>query len=115
MKRTVKLATELQGVSRGSTLYVLDEPTIGLHPADMDKLMLQLQALVDAGHLVIVAEHEMRVAAAADWMIDLGPGAGDAGGRLVATGAPETVMAHCSSKTAPYLAALLAPSIRGTP
>lgn len=111
----VKLATELQGVSRGSTLYILDEPTIGLHPADVDKLMLQLEALVDAGHSVIVAEHEMRVAAAADWIIDLGPGAGDGGGRLVATGTPDTVMAHSTSKTAPYLAALLAPPIRGTP
>lgn len=104
----IKLATELQRVQHGNTLYVIDEPTIGLHPADVDKLMIQLEALVDAGNTVIVAEHEMRVAAAADWIIDLGPGAGDQGGRIVATGRPETVAKHRDSRTAPYLAQLLA-------
>jgi excinuclease ABC subunit A len=104
----VKLATELQRVPRGSTLYVIDEPTIGLHPADVDKLMVELQKLVDAGNSVVVAEHEMRVAAAADWIIDLGPGAGDQGGTVVATGTPTEVAttAHPSSKTASYLGAL---------
>jgi excinuclease ABC subunit A len=104
----VKLATELQRIPRGSTLYVIDEPTIGLHPADVDKLMIQLEALVAAGNSVIVAEHEMRVAAAADWIIDLGPGAGDEGGQIVVAGTPQTVAAHRASKTAAYLAPLLA-------
>jgi excinuclease ABC subunit A len=111
----VKLATELQRIPRGATLYVIDEPTIGLHPADVDKLMIQLEALVDAGNTVIVAEHEMRVAAVADWIIDLGPGAGDAGGRIVVAGTPQTVAAHPTSRTAPYLAPLLAGSTFGTP
>lgn len=104
----VKLATELQRVPRGSTLYVIDEPTIGLHPADVDKLMVQLEALVEAGNTLIIAEHEMRVAAAADWIIDLGPGAGSAGGTIVAQGTPQQVAADSSSKTGPYLAPLLA-------
>jgi excinuclease ABC subunit A len=104
----VKLATELQRVLRGGTLYLIDEPTVGLHPADVDKLMIQLEALVDAGNTVIVAEHEMRVAAAADWIVDLGPGAGDEGGRVVVAGTPQTVAAHAGSKTAAYLAPLLA-------
>jgi excinuclease ABC subunit A len=104
----VKLATELQRVPRGSTLYVIDEPTIGLHPADADKLMVELQKLVDAGNTVVVAEHEMRVAAAADWIIDLGPGAGDQGGTIVATGTPSEVAAHGAGKTATYLAGFAA-------
>jgi excinuclease ABC subunit A len=103
----VKLATELQRIPRGATLYVIDEPTIGLHPADVDRLMVQLEALVEAGNTVIVAEHEMRVAAAADWIIDLGPGAGDGGGKIVVAGTPRTVAAHAGSKTAAYLAPLL--------
>jgi excinuclease ABC subunit A len=106
----VKLATELQRVPRGATLYVVDEPTIGLHPADVDKLMVQLEALVDAGNTVILAEHEMRVAAMADWIVDLGPGAGDEGGKIVVAGTPQAVAAHPTSKTAPYLAPLLAQS-----
>jgi excinuclease ABC subunit A len=103
----VKLAAELQRIARGATLYVIDEPTIGLHPADVDRLMIQLDALVDAGNTVILAEHEMRVAAMADWIIDLGPGAGDEGGKIVVAGIPPTVAAHPTSKTAPYLAPLL--------
>jgi len=106
----IKLATELQRVQHGNTLYVIDEPTIGLHPADVDKLMIQLEALVDAGNTVIVAEHEMRVAAVADWIIDLGPGAGDQGGRIVAIGTPEAVAGNRASRTAPYLARLLTTS-----
>ena len=77
----IKLATELQRMQRGDTLYVLDEPTTGLHPADVEKLMAQLDGLVDAGNTVIVVEHDMRVVAASDWVIDIGPGAGDEGGR----------------------------------
>jgi excinuclease ABC subunit A len=103
----VKLATELQRVARGATLYVIDEPTVGLHPADVDKLMVQLESLVDAGNTVIVAEHDMRVAAQADWIIDLGPGAGEAGGRIVASGRPQAVAAHSRSRTATYLAPLV--------
>ncbi len=100
----IKLATELQRVTRGSTLYVIDEPTVGLHPADVDKLMVQLQVLVNAGNTVILAEHDMSVAAAADWIIDLGPGAGNAGGKVVTAGTPPAVATHATSRTAQYLA-----------
>lgn len=103
----IKLVTELQRQQRGQTLYVIDEPTIGLHPADVDKLMIQLDALVEAGNTVIVAEHEMRVAAASDWLIDMGPGAGDSGGRVVASGTPAAVAVSKLGRTAPYLATLL--------
>jgi excinuclease ABC subunit A len=82
----IKLATELQKQQRGRSLYVLDEPTTGLHPADVDKLMVQLAGLVDAGNTVIVVEHEERVIAASDWVIEIGPGAGDEGGRVVRAG-----------------------------
>ena len=84
----IKLATELQRVQRGNTLYVLDEPTTGLHPSDVEKLMAQLDGLVDAGNTVIVVEHDMRVVAGSDWVIDIGPGAGDEGGHIVAEGSP---------------------------
>ena len=84
----IKLATELQRAQRGNTLYILDEPTTGLHPADVEKLMAQLDGLVDAGNTVIVVEHDMRVVAGSDWVIDIGPGAGDEGGRVVAAGTP---------------------------
>ena len=100
----IKLITELQRQQRGATLYVIDEPTIGLHPADVDKLMTQLNALVEAGNTVIVAEHEMRVAAGADWLIDMGPGAGDLGGNVVASGPPAVVAAGNRGRTAAYLA-----------
>src|SRR4051795_3996977 len=80
----IKLATELQRQSRGDTLYVLDEPTTGLHPADVEKLVAQLDGLVDAGNTVIVVEHDMHVIARSDWVVDMGPGAGDEGGRIVA-------------------------------
>ena len=103
----IKLATELQRPRRGHTLYVLDEPTTGLHPADVDLLDRQLHRLVDAGNTVVVAEHDMRVVAGVDWVIDLGPGAGDAGGRVVAAGTPAEVARVSASRTAPYLAARL--------
>lgn len=99
----IKLATELQRASRGSTLYVLDEPTTGLHPSDVDRLIKQLDALVDAGNTIIVVEHEMRVVAASDWVIDIGPGAGEEGGRLVASGTPRDLSERKNSRTAPYL------------
>ncbi|MET0451556.1 MAG: excinuclease ABC subunit UvrA [Mycobacterium sp.] len=103
----IKLATELQRPRRGHTLYVLDEPTTGLHPADVDLLDGQLHRLVDAGNTVVVAEHDMRLVAGVDWVIDLGPGAGDAGGRVVAAGTPAEVAGVVGSRTAPYLAARL--------
>jgi excinuclease ABC subunit A len=99
----IKLATELQRMQRGNTLYVLDEPTTGLHPADVERLMRQLDGLVDAGNTVIVVEHDMRVVAGSDWVIDMGPGAGDEGGRVVAAGTPAAVSAAAQSRTAPYL------------
>lgn len=104
----IKLATELQRIQRGATLYVLDEPTTGLHPCDVDRLLKQLNSLVDAGHTVIVVEHEMRVVAQSDWVIDIGPGAGDQGGKLVAHGTPEAVANVKTSKTAPFLEKALA-------
>jgi len=85
----IKLATELQKQQRGRSLYVLDEPTTGLHPADVDKLLVQLEGLVDAGNTVIVVEHEERVIAASDWVIEVGPGAGHEGGRIVRAGRSE--------------------------
>jgi excinuclease ABC subunit A len=85
-------------------VYVLDEPTTGLHPSDVDRLVLQLERLVDDGNTVIVVEHTMRVVAASDWVIDIGPGAGDAGGTVVASGPPATVAKVARSRTAPYLA-----------
>ncbi len=99
----IKLATELQRASRGDMLYILDEPTTGLHPADVERLVAQLQKLVDAGNTVIAVEHDMRVVAASDWVIDIGPGAGEEGGRIVASGPPATVAASKDSRTAPYL------------
>jgi excinuclease ABC subunit A len=100
----IKLATELQRSQRGETLYVLDEPTTGLHPSDVAKLMKQLDSLVEAGNTVIVVEHDMSVAAASDWIIDVGPGAGDEGGRIVASGPPDQVASRVESRTARYLA-----------
>ncbi|GAA4543550.1 ATP-binding cassette domain-containing protein [Streptomyces collinus] len=100
----IKLASEMQRGRRGHTLYLLDEPTTGLHPADVDVLMRQLHGLVDAGHTVVVVEHDMSVVARADWVIDLGPGGGDAGGHIVAAGPPRDVARSPESRTAPYLA-----------
>lgn len=103
----IKLATELQRAQRRDTVYVLDEPTTGLHPADVDTLMRQLQGLVEAGNTVIVVEHDMRVAASSDWVLDMGPGAGGAGGAVVVAGAPEAVARQRGSRTAPFLAEVL--------
>jgi len=104
----IKLATELQRVQRGATLYVLDEPTTGLHAADVDKLMAQLDALVASGNTVIVVEHDMRVVAGSDWVMDIGPNAGDEGGRVVASGTPAEIAVTSASRTAPYLMPFLA-------
>jgi excinuclease ABC subunit A len=100
----VKLASELQRARRGHTLYILDEPTTGLHPADVELLMHQLHQIVDAGNTVVVVEHDMDVVAGADWVIDLGPGAGDQGGRIVVAGPPEQVATAPESRTARFLA-----------
>lgn len=99
----IKLATELQRAQRGNTLYILDEPTAGLHPADTDRLMRHLQGLADAGNTVVVVEHDMRVVAQADWVIDLGPGAGDDGGQVIASGMPGEVAGAGHGSTAAYL------------
>ncbi|MER7750114.1 excinuclease ABC subunit UvrA [Streptomyces bacillaris] len=103
----IKLASELQRTRRGHTLYLLDEPTTGLHPADVEVLMRQLHGLVDAGNTVVVVEHDMAVVAGADQVIDLGPGGGDRGGRIAAAGAPQEVARAAGSRTAPYLARAL--------
>lgn len=100
----IKLATELQRAHRGHTLYLLDEPTSGLHPADTALLLRQLHRLVDAGNTVVLVEHNLDAIATADWVIDLGPGGGDAGGRVVATGTPADIAQADGSVTAPYLA-----------
>jgi excinuclease ABC subunit A len=99
----IKLATELQRAQRTGTLYVLDEPTTGLHPADVERMLLQLERLVESGASVVVVEHDLRVIARSDWVVDIGPGAGDEGGHIVAAGAPEVVAGAAGSRTAPYL------------
>ena len=106
----IKLATELQRTQRGDALYVLDEPTTGLHPADVERLMTQLDGLVDAGNTVIVVEHNMRVVGGSDFVMDIGPGAGEAGGRVVAFGSPAEVTRSVESRTAPFLARALGES-----
>ncbi|GLV88585.1 excinuclease ABC subunit A [Streptomyces lavendulae subsp. lavendulae] len=103
----IKLATELQRQRRDHTLYLLDEPTTGLHPADVRVLLRQLHGLVDAGHSVVVVEHDMDVVAGADWVIDLGPGGGAEGGRIVAAGTPHEVAAAGRGRTAAYLSRAL--------
>ncbi|MFG6515773.1 excinuclease ABC subunit A [Sulfitobacter sp. TB366] len=103
----IKLATELQSAQRGNTIYILDEPTSGLHPSDADRLMRHLQSLVDVGNTVVIVEHDMRIVSQVDWVIDLGPGAGDEGGRVIASGIPSVVASTPGSFTAQYLKAAL--------
>ncbi|MEU7375989.1 excinuclease ABC subunit UvrA [Streptomyces albidoflavus] len=103
----IKLVSELHRAPRGHSLYLLDEPTSGLHPADVDLLVGHLQRLVDDGNTVVVAEHDLRTVAAADWLMDLGPGAGDEGGRIVAQGRPEDVAREGGTATADHLARYL--------
>ena len=106
----VKLATELAKVATGRTLYVLDEPTTGLHMADVEKLLHVLQRLVDTGNTVLVIEHNLDVIKQSDWLIDLGPEGGDGGGELLAVGTPEAVSKVKASHTGRFLIPLLAPA-----
>ncbi|MGZ4289514.1 MAG: ATP-binding cassette domain-containing protein, partial [Gaiellaceae bacterium] len=99
----VKLASELSKVATGKTLYILDEPTTGLHFADIEKLLETLQRLVDGGNTMIVIEHNLDVIKQADWVIDLGPEGGDAGGELIAVGTPEDVAQVEDSSTGRFL------------
>jgi excinuclease ABC subunit A len=107
----VKLATELSRRATGRTVYILDEPTTGLHFADVEKLLQVLHRLVDTGNSVIVIEHNLDVIKTADWIIDLGPEGGARGGRIVAEGTPEEVATVAGSATGEYLARVL----RGEP
>jgi excinuclease ABC subunit A len=104
----VKLATELGRRATGQTLYILDEPTTGLHFADVHKLLESLHRLVETGNTVLIIEHNLDVIKTADWIVDLGPEGGDGGGRIVVEGTPEQVAAHASSHTGRYLKPLLA-------
>ncbi|RYY56174.1 MAG: excinuclease ABC subunit UvrA [Chitinophagaceae bacterium] len=103
----IKLATELQRMQKGDSIYILDEPTTGLHPSDVEKLMKQLERLVDAGNTVIAVEHDMRVIAGSDHVIDIGPGAGDEGGSIVGMGTPEQIAKLKKSRTAEFLRVFL--------
>jgi excinuclease ABC subunit A len=104
----VKLSRELGKRHTGKTLYILDEPTTGLHFADIHRLLHVLQRLVDAGNTVVVIEHNLDVLKCADWILDLGPEGGDAGGRVVSKGTPEQVARARGSHTGEYLRPLLA-------
>ena len=103
----IKLASELHKRATGNTLYVLDEPTTGLHFEDIRKLLQVLQRLVSAGNTVLVIEHNLDVIKTADWIIDLGPEGGDQGGSIVAAGTPEAVAADPASHTGRFLAEVL--------
>jgi len=106
----IKLATELQRATLQGTLYVLDEPTTGLHPADVERLLRLLHTLVEAGSTVVVVEHDPAVVLGADWLIDLGPGGGSAGGQVVATGTPAEVVRAGVGTTAQHLIRHCAPT-----
>ena len=103
----MKLAKELAKKSTGSTVYILDEPTTGLHFGDIEQLLGVLQRLVDAGNTVIVIEHDLDVIKTADWVIDLGPEGGPRGGQVVAEGPPEDVARVAASHTGAYLKRVL--------
>ena len=103
----VKLAKELSGRSLGSTLYILDEPTTGLHPADIKHLLAVLDRLVDQGNSVVVIEHNLDVIKTADWIIDIGPEGGEGGGEVLATGTPEDITRHRTSYTGMFLKQIL--------
>jgi len=103
----IKLSKELARRATGRTLYILDEPTTGLHFEDVRKLLEVLHALVDHGNTVVVIEHNLEVIKTADWLLDLGPEGGDGGGRIVAEGTPEDIAANSESHTGRFLAPLL--------
>jgi excinuclease ABC subunit A len=103
----VKLSQELSRRSTGRTLYVLDEPTTGLHFRDIELLLEVLNQLVDSGNTVLIIEHNLDVIKTADWLVDMGPEGGDGGGRVVAQGTPETVAESPESHTGRYLARVL--------
>ncbi|KRM82283.1 excinuclease ABC, A subunit [Limosilactobacillus coleohominis DSM 14060] len=103
----MKLASELHRQSNGKSFYILDEPTTGLHMDDIKRLLAVLQRLVDAGNTVLVIEHDLDVVKSADWLIDLGPEGGDAGGYVVSTGTPEEVAKVKESYTGQYLKPML--------
>src|SRR5687768_12512880 len=107
----VKLAKELAKRATGKTLYILDEPTTGLHFDDVAKLLHLMHGLVDRGNTVVVIEHNLDVIKTADHVIDLGPEGGDGGGRVIATGTPEKIAATKGSPTAEYLAKVLRPRV----
>ena len=108
----VKLSLELSRRDTGRTLYILDEPTTGLHFHDIKLLLDVLHRLRDAGNTVVVIEHNLEVVKTADWVIDLGPEGGDGGGRIVAEGTPEAVAANADSHTGRYLRQVLEPPRR---
>ena len=108
----VKLALELSKRDTGRTLYILDEPTTGLHFHDIDLLLKVLHRLRDHGNTVVVIEHNLDVIKTADWIIDLGPEGGDGGGRVVAQGTPEDIAARQESHTGRFLKAILGPAQR---
>src|SRR5438477_9619913 len=103
----VKLAAELCKVATGRTLYILDEPTTGLHFADIERLLEVLQRLVDSGNTVLVIEHNLDVIKQADWLVDLGPEGGEAGGEVIAIGTPEDIARVPESHTGRFLRTLL--------
>ncbi|MFY0405473.1 ABC transporter [Solicola sp. PLA-1-18] len=111
----IKLASELHRAATGHTLYLLDEPTTGLHPADAAVVIGQLHRLVDAGNTVVLVEHDLDTIATVDWVVDLGPGGGDTGGQVVATGTPRDLARAGVGVTAPYLARRLADAAPSTP
>jgi excinuclease ABC subunit A len=106
----VKLSSELSKRATGSTLYILDEPTTGLHFEDVRRLLAVLHDLVEKGNTVLVIEHNLDVIKTADWVIDLGPDGGDAGGRVIAQGTPEDVAKVLGSHTGRFLEQVLSPS-----
>ena len=110
----IKLATELSRRSTGKTIYILDEPSTGLHFEDIKKLLHVLHQLVDKGNTVLVIEHNLDIIKCSDWIIDLGPGGGKHGGRVVASGTPEQILTSKESLTAEYLKKELAGASKKT-
>jgi excinuclease ABC subunit A len=108
----IKLSRELSKKSTGKTFYILDEPTTGLHFADVQKLLEVLNCLVDAGNTVLVIEHNLEVIKSADYIIDLGPEGGDRGGEVIAVGSPEEIAIHPRSYTGQYLREILAKAVK---